>query len=199
MQSAALYPKSVLAGRGIRPRQTALRRDRMLGLADWVHLSLCSDTPLLRDKLERGYPHALLVFERDLVLTQPEVALLPYNTKAWRSRSACQPVTDEAEKRELLRRHTEFGHFPSLEVLVHYGLDFEHLRQIAFLTDDERLWVSVLLPNVALTAPAPLITSSNLFPAVSNYQPTTQSAVLAYFTDCRASGQVLTPPAILFD
>ena len=197
VQSGALYPKSVLATRGIRPRQTAVRRDRMLGLADWVHLSLRPDTPLLRDKLSRGYPHALLVFDRDALLALPEVALLPYNTKAWRSRAACQPITDPAEKTELLRRHQETGHFPSLEVLVHYGLDLALLTQIAFVSEEERLWVSELLAALALTAP--LVIAPELFPAVADYRPVTRDAILAYFTACRAAGKLLPPPLIPFD
>ena len=127
LQSGALYPQSVLAARGILPRRTAARRDRMLGLQDWVHLSLTADTPLLRDKLTKGYPHALLVFPRAAVLALPHVALLPYNAKAWRSRAANQPVTDAGEMAELLRRHAETGRFPSLEVLVRYGLGLDTL------------------------------------------------------------------------
>ena len=69
-----------------------------------------------------GYPHALLAFEREAVLALPQVSLLPYNTKAWRSRAACQPVTDPSEKAALLRRHADTGRFPSMEVLVQYGL-----------------------------------------------------------------------------
>jgi hypothetical protein len=199
VHSGALYPKSVLATYGIRPRQTAVRRDRMLGLADWVHLSLRPATPLLRDKLEQGYPHALLVFDRDALLALPEVALLPYNTKAWRSRAACQPVTDPAEKREMLRRHGEAGQFPSLEVLVHYGLDLALLIQIAFASEEERLWVSELLASLNLTAPASLQALPDLFPAPDDYQPVTRAAIIAYFTACCEAGRLLPLPAIPFD
>lgn len=199
LQSGALYAKSILASRGIAPRSTAARRDRMLGLADWVHLSLRSDTPLLHDKLAKGYPHALLVFDRAAVLALPEVALLPYNTKAWRTRAACQPVTDALERANLLRRHADTGRFPSLEVLAHYGLDLTHLAQIAFVTDEERLWITDLLPGLAITSPAPLVTAPNLFPRVGDYLPTTGSAITAYFDACRAAGTLLPPPPIPFD
>jgi len=199
LQSGALYAQSVLAGRGIAPRPTAVRRDRMLGLADWVHLSLNSDTPLLRDKLKLGYPHALLVFEREAVLALPQVALLPYNTKAWRSRAACRPVADPTEKAALLRRHMDTGRFPSLEVLVQYGLDLASLVQIAFVMEEERIWVADLLHALSLASPAPLITAPRLFPEIRDYRATTGEAVTAYFAACRASGVLLPPPAIPFD
>lgn len=198
-QSGALYAQSILAARGITPRPTAARRDRMLGLGDWVHLSLNSDTPLLRDKMARGYSHALLAFEREAILALPQVALLPYNTKAWRTRAACQPITDEAEKAALLRRHADTGRFPSLEVLVHYGLDLTHLVQVAVARDEERAWVADLLHALALALSAPLITAPELFPCVEGYTPTTGERITAYFAACRASGALLPPPAIPFD
>jgi len=199
LQSGALYAQSVLAGRGIAPRPTAARRDRMLGLADWVHLSLAPDTPLLRDKLGLGYPHALLVFEREVVLALPQVALLPYNTKAWRSRAACQPVTDPSEKAALLRRHADTGRFPSLEVLVQYGLALTPLVQVAFVTDEERAWVANLLHALSLASPSPLMVTPELFPNAETYTATTGEAIRAYFAACRASGLLLPPPAIPFD
>lgn len=199
LKSGALYAKSILVAQGIAPRSTAARRDRMLGLADWVHLSLHPDTPLLRDKLAKGYPHALLVFDRNAILAFPEVALLPYNTKAWRTRAACQPVTDASERADLLRRHADTGRFPSLEVLVHYGLGLTHLAQIAFVTEEEHLWVTDLLPALAMTAPVPFVTVPTLFPRTDNYLPTTGSAITAYFDSCREVGTLLPPPAIPFD
>ncbi len=199
LQSGALYAQSVLAGRGIAPRATAARRDRMLGLADWVHLSLAPDTPLLRHKMGLGYPHALLAFEREAVLSLPQVALLPYNTKAWRSRAACRPVTDPSEKAALLRRHMDTGRFPSLEVLVQYGLDLASLVQVSFVTDEERAMMADLLNALALASPAPLVVTPELFPDAEEYRATTGGAVTAYFAACRASGVLLPPPAIPFD
>ena len=199
LQSGALYAQSVLAGRGIAPRPTAARRDRMLGLADWVHLSLAPDTPLLRDKLRLGYPHALLAFEREAVLALPQVALLPYNTKAWRPRAAYQPITDPSEKAALLRRHADTGRFPSLEVLVQYGLDLTALVQVAFVTDEDRAWVAGLLHALALPSPAPLVVTPELFPNAETYRAATGEAIRAYFAACRATGALLPPPAIPFD
>ena len=198
-RSGALYAKSVLAASGIAPRASAARRDRMLGLADWVHLSLTSETPLLRDKLRLGYPHVLLVFDRAAVLGLPQVALLPYNTKAWKSRAACRPVTDEPEKAALLRRRADTGRFPSLEVLVQYGLGLAPLVQVAFVTDEERLMAAALLGALALPLPAPLVTAPALFPGAESYAPATGKHVAAYFEACQAAGLLLPPPAIPFD
>lgn len=197
LQSGALHPQSVLAARGISPRRTAARRDRMLGLADWIHLSLTADTPLLRDKLAKGYPHALLVFDRAAVLALPHVALLPFNTKAWRSRAACQPVTDAGEMAELLRSHTETGRFPSLEVLVRYGLGFEALTQIVFPDPASCEAISALVAPLALPVPAPLIAAPALFPALA--PPSLSDALLDYFSACHAAGVLLPPPDLPFD
>ena len=197
LQSGALYPQSVLAARGILPRRSAARRDRMLGLADWVHLSLSADTPLLGDKFAKGYPHALLVFHRAAVLALPHVALLPFNTKAWRSRAANQPVTDPREMAELLHLHTETGRFPSLEVLVRYGLGFETLTQIAFPDPASQEAVSALADTLSLALPAPLTLAPALFPAL--VPPPLSAALRAYFAECHTAAMLLPPPPLPFD
>ena len=199
VESGALYAKSVLTDQKIAPRAGAVRRDRMLGLADWVHLALRPDTPLLRDKLAQGYPHALLVFDREAVLNLPEVALLPYNTKAWRTRSAFVPITDPLEKAALLKRQAETKRYPSLEVLVHYGLPLSLLTSIAFAVEAERLLVVETLAALPFSCPAALVTNTALFPLPENYQPTTGAAIHEYFTACRESRSLLPPPAIPFD
>ena len=198
LSSGALYAKSVTVGQGITPRSSAVRRDKMLGLADWVHLSTRPDTPLLRDKLARGYPHALLVFDRAAVLSSPEVALLPYNTTAWHSKAAYVPITDAAEKTELLRRHDEKRQFPSLEVLVHYGLDFAHLQRIVFADDEEREWLAALMTKLGCELPASLEADTGLFPPY-HCGGKTRLATCDYFAACRAAGLLLPPPSIPFD
>lgn len=199
LSSGALYSQSVLAVKGIEPRAGAARRDRMLGLADWVHLSLRPDTPLLRDKLRKGYPHILLVFRRDAVLALPEVALLPYNTKAWRSRAAYMPITDLAEKAALLQRQHETHQFPSLEVLVHYGLSLSALSRIVFVSDKEKAIVLKTLRALGISCLAPLETTLTLFPMPESYLPTTGDAIAAYFDECRLARRLLPPPNIPFD
>ncbi len=199
IQDSALYAQSVLAVKGIAPRATARRRDRMLDLADYVHLSLRPHSPLLADKLTQGFPHALLEFDGDAVLALPETALLPYNTKAWRTKAAYVPVTDREERRHLLQRHQEEGRYPSLEALVKYGLDLSHLCRIAFLTDNERDLICGLLNALALAAPSPLVTDAALFPLRGEYRPVTRDALAFYFTRCRLAGALLPPPPLPFD
>ena len=163
IQDNALYAQSVLASRRIAPRATAKRRDRMLGLTDYVHLSLDAHTPLLADKIRKGYPHVLLVFDRAAVLALPQVALLPYNTKAWNTRAAYAPVTDPGDRERLLRRHQE-GRYPSLEVLVKYGLELTMLDRVVFLADRERAMTALLLKRLSLTSPASLVVDDVLLP-----------------------------------
>ncbi len=199
VRDGALYAASVLAAHGVAARATARRRDRMLGLADWVHLSPAPRTPLLADKLRRGYPHALLVFRAAPVWALPETALLAYNAKSWCTRAALRPVTDADERAALWRRHVSTGRFPSLEVLVKYGLSLAHLERIALLTDDELALLGATLDALALPRPAPLTTEPSLFPPCDGYAPTTGGAIADYFAACRAAGSVLPPPPIPFD
>ena len=199
LRDGALYAQSVLAPQGVAPRATAARRDRMLGLADYVHLSLTPQTPLLADKLRRGYPHALLVFDAEAVQALPQTALLPYNPKSWRGRAAFGPITDPPERAALLRRHAAKGRCPSLEVLVKYGLALTHTQEIAFLTDAERDLTADLAARLALAAPAPLKSSPALFPLHGAYAPVTGPLIADYFTRCAEAGEVLPPPPLPFD
>jgi hypothetical protein len=196
VRDGALYAGSVVAARGIAPRATARRRDRMLGLADYVHLAPTSRTPLLADKLRRGYPHGLLVFSTS-VLDLPGAALLPYNAKSWHTRAALCPVTDPSERAALWRRHADTGRFPSLEILIKYGLSLGHLEKIALLTAQEHRLLAETLE--ALTLSAPLVMDPALFPPCAPYRPMTDDVVAAYFAACRAAGDVLPPPPIPFD
>jgi len=199
VQDGALYPQSVLAGRGIRPRATAARRDRMLGLADYLHLSLHAHTPLLADKLKQGYPHALLVFDRAHVLALPHTALLPYNTKAWFDKAAYLPVTDALQKQALLDAHEHRGRYPSLEVLVKYGLGFDGLKCVAFCAEEEHVQTRQTIVSLGLPTNVPLCVCPELFPMKGDYRPATQSRVFEYFAACRDAGEVLPPPPIAFD
>lgn len=200
LQDGALYAQSVLAGRaGIMARVTARRRDRMLGLADYVHLSLSSRTPLLADKLAKGYPHALLIFDRATVLALPQTALLPYNTKAWHTRAAFAPVADRAEQEQMLHEHAEGGRYRSLEVLVKYGLDLMHLNDVVFLTPAEHDLCADFCQRLGIAVSAPLRTDAGLFPPCDAYRPATWDALVSYFASCVEAGMLLPPPAIPFD
>ncbi len=200
LKDGALYPQSVLAGRGgVTARVSAQRRDRMLGLADYVHLSLSSQTPLLTDKLTKGYPHALLVFDRAAVLALPQTALLPYNTKAWHAKADFAPITDRVEQAALLRRHREDGRYPSLEVLVKYGLDLHSLTEVVFLTPSEHALCAGLLSALGISATAPWRVDAGMFSPCAAYRPVTMDALTSYFAACAEAGTLLPPPAIPFD
>jgi len=216
--AGALYAQSVLTGRqlsvrspensglggppsipaGIRPRSSATRRDRMLGLDHFVHLSPTAKSPLLADKLSRGYPHALLVFEAAGVLEMPEVALLPYNTKAWRTRACFEPVSDPAERSALLRRYTEACRLPSLEILVKYGLPLTHLTAIAFIDDREREACEQAVRGSSLYTDL-CIATPGLFPKAAGYSPAGWDTIAAYFDRCQLATGEIGPPAIPFD
>lgn len=198
VSDGALYAHSVLAPRGIRPRATAFRRDRMLGLQDFVHLSCRPDTPLLAHKLTRGYPHALLVFDAAAVLALPQVALLPANAKSWRSRAALSPVTEPDEQAGLWRRAMA-GRLPSLEVLVKYGLSLELCLRIDFLTASECALAGETLAAVNRSPVVPLRTEPTTFPLCRHYAPATVDQIQDYFAACCAAGAVLPPPHIPFD
>lgn len=196
-QDGALYAKSVLAAKGIAPRATARRRDHMLALQDYVHFSFQLPFPLLADKLKKGFPHVVLVFDAAALAQMPGHALLPYNTKAWRTRSACIPVAEDALKARLLRRHDLFGELPSMEFLVKYAVGIESLSTILFFTPREEAWVKELCGALSIPLNATVKVEEALAPA--NYGPATSQAIEDYFLACRERGQLLPPPDIPFD
>lgn len=191
LQDGALYAKSVLAARGIAPRASARRRDIMLSLQDYVHLSFDLVTPLLSDKLSKGYPHAVLVFESGALARSPGHALLAHNTKAWKSRSAYLPATDPIEKARLLKRRDQFWELRSLEFLVKYGTGLEGLVNLVFVSRQEAEWVRSLCDKLGISLPAVRV-EEGLAPM--GYQPATRKRIEEYFEACRQAGSVLTPP-----
>ena len=198
LNDRALYAKSVLAARGIAPRATARRRDSMLSLQDYVHLSFKPHTPLLADKLAKGYPHAMLIFEAGALARMPAHALLAHNTKAWKSRAACLPVSDTIEKARLLKRYGQFRELQSLEFLVKYGIGLENLLSLVFVSRQEADWVRSLCDSIGIELP-PAVRIEECLASVG-YTPATRCAIEEYFADCRRVGSVLTPPAdIPFD
>jgi hypothetical protein len=191
----------------VSPRRTAQRRDLMLGLGDYVHLSPRPASPLLADKITKGYPHAVLVFDGPAVLGLADTAVLPYNTKAWRTRSAYAPVTDPGQREALLNSYLSGYRLPSLEILVKYGLSLGGLQETAFINDSElRMTVDVLAAigcgdvdgrgraSYVKTTVAP-----ELFGMPSNYRPRTLAAIRLYFDDCRSARMLRPAPHIEFD
>ncbi|HEX5324472.1 MAG TPA: hypothetical protein VFW40_11845, partial [Capsulimonadaceae bacterium] len=189
--------KSVLARDGIVPRASARRRDNMLALADYVHFAFKPLTPILADKLNKGYPHAVLVFEGGALAQLPGHALLPYNTKAWRTRAAYVPVTDNSEKARLLRRRDSFGELQSLEFLVKYGVGLEALMTILFMARGEMEGIERLCGSLPIKVPAALQVDGDFAVA---YAPSTGEKIERYFEACLKAGVLLSPPVdIPFD
>ena len=179
----------------VRPRPTAAPRVRKLGLAGYVHLSFVPTTPLLADKRARGWPHALLEFHGDL-LWQPGVALLRYNTKAWRHRDDFAPVTGEAEKRALLAER-EAGLYPSMEVLVPDRLTLTMATALHVPGEEEASLLARLAECGVGPAALPEVrVSAAVFPPAG---PSGLTAVAAYYAECAAAGRVLPPPDLPFD
>jgi hypothetical protein len=171
----------------------------MLGVADYVHLSLHSMTPLLADKLKKGYAHALIEFDRQAVLALPETAILPYNTKAWNSKSAFVPITDEAGKRRLLDERAAGGRNPSLEVLVKYGLSLEHAERVIYSSTAECDAVRRALISGACRACLRHEVEISAFPMPNTYEPVRLPEIESYFARCRSAGTILPPPTLPFD
>ncbi|MEO7716689.1 MAG: hypothetical protein ABIY70_10830 [Capsulimonas sp.] len=199
LQCGMLRCASVLAADGVAPRAGAKRRDRMLGLHDWVHLSTNAQTPLLADKIRRGYPHALLIFDGPATLALPGIALLPQNTKAWRTRAAFEPVTDPAHRERLLDEHLQHSRHPSLEILVQYALGLETLNRVTLIDADEAQMLRELTVAMDAAWSVPISVEPELFPGAAAYYPQTRDAAAAYFDACRVSGHLLAPPQIPFD
>ncbi|MBC7806371.1 MAG: hypothetical protein H7145_09485 [Akkermansiaceae bacterium] len=198
LQTGALLSAAELArgGHPIRPRPSAIRRKTKLGLADFVHLSPVPQTPLLRDKQEKGYAHVLLSFHREVTLALPGVALLKFNTKRWAHRDDFVPVRDADEKTAVWAAY-EAGKYPSLEVLVPQTLPLApYAARLHVATPVESEILQALIAALALPAP-PICLSPASFPLVS--VATDDGEVSDYFAACRNAGRVLPPPLLPFD
>jgi hypothetical protein len=198
LQTGALLSATQLAqgDHPIRPRPSAIRRKTKLGLADFVHLSPMSHTPLLRDKQEKGYAHVLLSFHRAATLALPDVALLKFNTKRWAHRDDFVPVTDAEEKAATWAEYAS-GKYPSLEVLVPQWLPLTpYAAAIHVVSDEEAELLWGLVATLTLVAP-PIRVSTSLFPL--GRCGTDTVAAQEYFESCRNTGKVATPPQLPFD
>jgi hypothetical protein len=197
LQTGRLYAQDRLAELGlpVRPRRTAARRDRKLGLSGYVHLSFAPNTPLLADKRARGWPHVLIEFSPS-VADLPGAALVPYNHKAWRHREDFAPVTDTDGWGALLA-HYAAGRCPSLELVVPGELPLAaNAVAVHAATGDEAAWLAGLVPLTGLPGGLPLRVSPALFPTgpAADLAPYT-----AYADACRAAGRLLPPPDLPFD
>lgn len=202
LASGALMSKERLRALGlpVRPRPSAWRRDTRLGLAGFVHLSLAPKTPLLKDKRRKGYAHVLVAFDAPAVfaLLPGGVALLRYNTKAWRHRDDFLPVTGEREKAALLAAWRA-GRHPSLEVLVPGALPLAgHAVALHAASAAEADWLRAFRAQAAfgLAAEPPLLVSPERFPP--GPEPDL-GAHHAYRRTCCSAGALLAPPDLPFD
>ncbi|HEY3329527.1 MAG TPA: hypothetical protein VGK19_05860 [Capsulimonadaceae bacterium] len=192
----ALYAKDILHSRRIQPRVTAVKRDHMLGLGEYVHFSFNPVNPLLIDKLTRGYPHAVLVFDAATLLQLPGSAVLPYNTKAWRSKRHFPLVTGGDEAAAFVRNAQATCRTPSMELLVKYGASLSNgLIETRFTTDIEREMFGDMATATGINCPSPCVV---VRPA-PRYQPVTLWQVQQYYDACAAAGAVIPPPDLPFD
>ncbi|MBC8140869.1 MAG: hypothetical protein H7Y38_05450 [Armatimonadetes bacterium] len=197
LQTGAIYSAREIAARGlpVRPRPSAIRRKTRLGLADFVHLSPQAVTPLLRDKLEKGYAHVLIAFRRADVLRLPGACLLRYNTKRWAHRDDFLPVTDAEEMATVWAEH-DAGRFPSLEILVPGSLSLSLADAVHVRADDEGRLLQALVSALALPVPTVCLSLELFSPCDA---PANLEAVREYFAGCESAARVLDPPALPFD
>ena len=179
----------------IRPRRTAERRDRKLKLSRFVHLSFTPRTPLLADKLTKGYPHVLLAFDAALAVS-PDAALMPYNAKSWRHREDFAPVYDSEAKAALIASWRK-GSYPSAELLIETALPLHpHGVSLHLASVEEAAWLSDLMAALKLTVPLPVSVSPEIFP---QGQPLDLSPHRAYAEQCQEAMRLLSPPDLPFD
>jgi hypothetical protein len=177
-------------------RPTARRRDRMLGVDRYVHCSLSLSTPLLQQKIERGYSHAILKFDVGGVGCD-EIAILPCNTKAWRSRWQCQPVTDPVDIARAVRLHKSRAKFPSLEILVKDRLPLKYLKAIIVPTVQECKLVAELMSRLELGGVAPVEVAIGL--KSRSTEPAGYPEIAEYFCSFGNSQQRIPMPILKFD
>ncbi len=197
-----LMAASISGAFGIVPRKTAFRRDRMLGVNGYVHLAFDLLTPLVRDKLSRGMPHVVLEFDAELVARNNlnSCALLPCNTKAWRSKAACQPVFDYDEMCALIKRRDEFGRLPSLEFLVKDSLDLSALKTIRVSSDRDAEIASLLIAKFQIRSASVNIIATNANIESKTYRDLDTYSYLDRLISAGDCALPLVPPSgIAFD
>jgi hypothetical protein len=193
----ALYSHATLREKAVPlgPRPTVAARDRKLRLTGYVHLALESVTPLLRDKLRKGYPHALLAFAGS-VAELPGAAFLRFNPKSWRHRDDFVPLVT-AEEKALFRSEWQSGLYPSAELLIPDSLPLaNNLNALYFCSDAEQHWLGEFENRILPGLPIPAVAAPDFLPPCEEFDwsPFTQ-----YASDCRAAGSMLPPPDLPFD
>jgi hypothetical protein len=198
-ETGTLFAAGVLAANRISPRSTAARRDRMLGLSEYVHFSTTVPFPLLEDKINKGYPHVIFKFPIQPILDLPGTALLPYNTKAWHTKAAYELVTERLDQEHLIKKHLELGRNPSMEVLAKYGVTLHLAETALFQNKIERELIEELLSSIGIVVACELKVDDAAFGCASTVTVCDYTKQMAYFASCREANRILTPPEIPFD
>lgn len=197
LATGRLYSQDRLKGLNlpVRPRPTAVRRDRKLKLTGFIHLSLSPRTPLLAHKRSLGYPHVLLEFTPETAFL-PGAAYLRFNAKAWSHRDDFVPITEAAEKAAFLEAWRS-GRFRSAELLIP-----DELPLVPFAcalhapSEAEAEWLSGILATLRLPSPLPINCDASLFPAGPEPDLT---SYCRYREECQSAGLLLPPPDLPFD
>lgn len=179
----------------VRPRPTAMRRDRKLKLTGYIHLSLSPGTPLLAHKRGLGYPHALLEFTPEIALL-PGAGFLRFNAKAWSHRDDFLPITEPAEKETFLAAWRT-GRFPSAELLIPDELPLVPFACALYVSSEaEADWLCGLLADLRQPPIPPIDCRPSLFPPGPEPDLTPLSG---YRQECCSAGRLLPPPDLPFD
>ncbi len=177
-------------------RPTARKRDIALGLGDYIHCSFERQSPIVLDKLKKGYPHVVLQFD-SARLTDVDCALLPCSTKAWRSKWQCVPVSDPLDMARLMRLYSQCGRFHGMEILVKGALPLDSLVRIETSSMEEYRLVEKIsqrLPlrndvSIELVEPPPIL----------KYAAKNLSVIAEYFELCCRVEIDLAIPILPFD
>ena len=194
----ALLPAVDLAPSGIMPRSSVAKRDRKLGLNIYVHLSPRFLTPLLRDKLAKGYAHAVIAFDAAQVLALPTAALLPYNPKSWRHREDFRPI-DEPSARDAMLLEYSRGRFPSLEVVVKGAVPLTMATALIVRNSENEADIVSVVNAIEGVLRLPIVVDAMAFGTAGPPHEPSRDATKAYFDQCRHERRLLPPPMIPFD
>jgi len=182
---------------GITPRKTASRRDKMLGVQKYVHFYFDLLNPLLSDKLNKGMPHCVLEFNAGQIYTDnvDRCALMPFNTKVWRSRADAIPVENRDQMANMLSARDRFGRYPSMEFLVEGSVRVEKILPITVFCERDfeiaeqvsKIFGVVTKPYVNLRI-------------VNEYSASTGCSKTQHYLNLCVSTMLVQPlPNILFD
>jgi hypothetical protein len=168
----------------------------MLGVEKYVHFYFELLTPLLTQKLENGMPHCVLEFDGAKIYKNypSQCALLPFNTKAWRSRADIMPESDPEQMARILVQHFNLKRYPSLEFLVRGSLSIRYLKTIIVFSEQDSEYARKLLDTMGLNDTA---ISRRVH---TQYSFASKSCQTYEYLDCFMQSKMVYPwPKIEFD